>query len=637
MANNITNCNLSYLSLSNGSSPSSNRGALVTPWLDYATVAVPDNQEMVMWWAQYMWLTDGNYRTAMERIAAHFMTTIEFPDLEPDEESAWKDLFTQHLNYRKDLLSCAYDYLCYGNSFITLYIPFRRFLNCRKCKLQIPIDQLDYKVSFTGSAPYVVWNRVNACPVCNDTSTYDVQDRQDMNLDRIKINRYSPSEIEISQNRHSLRKEFYWKIPDDVRRDIQNKARIHIDDTPLEVLEAVARNGRLKFEDDIFLHSDEVTLAGIRAYGWGVPRSISNFRTAWLQQLTNKADQAVVIDYTLGMRWISPSPQQGAVDPMGLSSMDDFTSNVNTAINNHRNNPVGYYTSPYPLEYKFMGGEGATLIPAEKLKFRQQEFLNQLGVPLEYHQMNLSTQAAPMALRLFESYWQGVPSFYNNILNWIVKLLVRKYDLPSTTIEMQKSTIADDSEYRSTVLQLMSANQLSPQTALRPLNIDAHEEVKKVYKHQDYVSKVEQEYAEKEQQRQELGALKSMVSTPSASSMAQQAQAGQGGAPSAGGPMGGAPSAGGPMGGVPNGGQPGAGSTPQSLDQMKEQAQDIASQLLTMPEGARKQQIKALRDGNKDLHTLVMADLEQMRNQGASQGRQQAQQPPPAGGGNMNP
>jgi hypothetical protein len=95
----------------------------MTPWLDFGTPTMPDNHDMVMWWARYMWLSDGNYRTAMERVAAHFLTMIQFPDLEPDEENAWKEFYTQFLDYRSVLLNCAYDYLAYGNVFISVYLP----------------------------------------------------------------------------------------------------------------------------------------------------------------------------------------------------------------------------------------------------------------------------------------------------------------------------------------------------------------------------------------------------------------------------------------------------------------------------------------------------------------------------------
>lgn len=625
MATNALIPNFSFSQSDGAGRSSPDNKPFMTPWLDYATTAVPDNHELVMWWAQYLWLTDGNFRTAMERVAAHFMTVIEFPDLEPDEESTWKDLFLNDMNYRRELLACAHDFLAYGNLFVSIYLPFKRFARCQGCGLEQPIDRVGYNLRFSSSAPYVHWGRHTECPRCGNRSDYTVFDRRDKDLSRIRLNRYDPSDIELAQNRFSLRKEFYWRIPAETRRDIESRARIHIDDTPMEVLEAVAVGGRLKFNDEMMLHADEPMISGVRTRGWGVPRSISNFRTAWLMQLTNKMDQAVAIDYTLGLRLLSPTPTPGGTDPMQEHGGERFVQHLQTMIQYHRNNPTSYHTAPYPVQYQFMGGEGQNLLPPDKLKFRHQEYLNQLGVPLEYHQMSLQVQAAPMALRLFESYWQSIPAFYNRVLDWIVTLLSRVYSLDSTAVVMQKTTIADDMERKAVLLQLMSANQLSPQTALQPFGIDAHEEVKRVMRHQDYVARVQSEFEEKEVQRQEMGALRGMTQQagPMALQEQQMMQQAQGAAPGAVDPMAAGAAAAAGMGGMPMGGMPGPTSqTPTSLQQMSEQAATIAQQLYLMDDYSRKQELRALREGNKDLHALVMQNLEDLRSQGRSQGEQ---------------
>ncbi len=620
--------NNSVNTLGTGSAtPSAGNGSgkpFMSPWLDFTTVAVPDNHNLVMWWAQYLWLSDGNFRTAMERVAAHFITSIEFPDLDANEESSWRELFLTYINYRLELQACAHDYLCYGNSFVSLYLPFKRFFRCTGCKSEQPIDEVDYRLDFLQAKPYLKWNRINSCERCGNHEPYEMFDRRDPDLARIRLNRYDPNDMEIGYNRFSQKKDFYWRLPNDVRTDILSGARIHIDDTPEEVLQVVACNGRLRFDEDMLLHQGETMISGIPARGWGIPRSISNFRTAWLQQLNNKMDQAIAIDYTMGMRLISPAPTPGGQDPMVTHSMEQFVSRVGQICQNHRNNPTGYYTIPYPMNYQFIGAEGANMLPPEKLKFRQGEYLNQLGVPLEYHQMNLSTQAAPMALRLFEAYWQSIPTFYNRILDWVVKLLSRVYGLDSTSVKMEKTTIADDFERKNILLQLMAANQLSPQTALQPFGINAQDEAKKVYQYQQFIQRVQEEFAERDSARAEMGALRGITAAPSPSSMAaaQQQQAAAPGVP--GGGSGGGAAAGGAPGGA-------GGQAPSSLQGMSEQAQQIAQQLVTMPEADRRTQLKDIRESNKDLHALVTADLEQLRTQASSQGKQmilsQGQQP----------
>ena len=593
---------------------------LHVPWLDYASTSIPTNHELIMWWAQYLWLADGNFRSAFQRVGEHFITTVEFPDLEEDEENEFKDLYTKHLNYRRELKAAGDDFLAYGNVFVSVYLPFKRNLACSNCFFEQPIKHVDYEIDFS-QAHGVRWKRKHACPSCGSNSDYVLRDRKDPDISRLRFIRYSPFEIELAQNMFSQRKDVWWRIPNDARQDILSKARIYVEDTPAEVLEAVAVNGRLLFDEDMIFHLDETIISGMKTRGWGIPRSIANFRAAWLQQIFNRADQAIASDYTLGMRLISPS-QANSVDPMIQHGMDNFVGGMNRIIDRHRAEPMSYHTAPYPVNYQFLGGEGENLLPADKLKFRHQEFLNQCNIPLEYHQMSLQVQAAPMALRLFESAWQSIPSLYTSILQWGVQVAARNFGLDETTVRIQRSTIADDQERKNILMQLMAANQISPQTALEPLGVDASQEARQVFKYQDFIAQLQRESDEKMMKEQEMGALSALAGQTTPSMMLQQQQmAAQGGAPPPGMPMGGAPMGGAPM----DMGQAG------TLTGMSEQAEAIAMQLVQMPEYDRKQQLKALREGNKDLHGLVTAKMEEIRSQAASQGQQQMLAPAPGG------
>jgi hypothetical protein len=591
------------------------------PWLDYGSTAVPDNHELILWWAQYLWLSDGNFKAAFQRVADHFITTVQFPDLDTDEENAYEDLFLKHLNYRRELKACADDFLCYGNLFVSLYLPFKRTMVCRGCGFEEPINRAPYDIDFDATIG-VTWKRRRNCPHCGDSRPFLCKDRKDPDISKVRLKRYSPFSVQLAMNPFSQRKDIYWKIPQTDRRDILSKAPIFIEDTPLKILEAVALNGDLKFDEEHIFHLDETVISGMETRGWGIPRSIANFRAAWLSQIINRADQAIAMDYTLGMRMLSPAQTPGGGDPMITHSMENFVGRVNEIIKTHRSDPTTIHTVPYPLNYQFAGGEGENLLPADKLKFRQQEFLNQCGIPLEYHSMSLTTQAAPMALQLFEIAWQSIPALYNQILAWIVKVTARNFGLEETNVVMQRTTIAYDEARKQVLAQLMAANQISPQTALEPFGVDAEKEVEKVFKHQDHVQKVQREHEEQQQKDQEMGAVSALAGAPTPSQMAQAAQGGGAAGGQAAGMAGG-------MGGLPGSG---GGQGDATLRGMSEQADQIAGQLVSMPEYDRKQQLKAIRESSPDLHALVTSKMEKLRGQAASQGQQQMLASPPAGG-----
>lgn len=84
-----------------------------------------------------------------------------------------------------------------------------------------------------------------------------------------------------------------------------------------------------------------------------------------------------------------------------------------------------------------------------------------------------------------------------------------------------------------------------------------------------------------------------------------------------------------PMGGLPGMSMPGAGPGPVTPNEVMAQAEDMAQQLLAMPETIRKSQLIQLKKTNPMLHAQVRMKMENMMQQGAAQGvammRQQIQ------------
>ena len=75
---------------------------------------------------------------------------------------------------------------------------------------------------------------------------------------------------------------------------------------------------------------------------------------------------------------------------------------------------------------------------------------------------------------------------------------------------------------------------------------------------------------------------------------------------------------------------PGAGGV--TPDQKMVEAEQMAQQLLLMPELQRKQMLTQIRKSDETLHALVMAKLDQLRRSAASQGQAMVLQQAAAGG-----
>ena len=216
---------------------------------------------------------------------------------------------------------------------------------------------------------------------------------------------------------------------------------------------------------------------------------------------------------------------------------------------------------------------------------------------------------------------------------------------------LQPVTYADDIEKKQMQLQLSAGNMISKQTAFSPFGISYRDEVKRMLEEQEYMMEQQKHFQEEMEQKDEL---QSMVQAGAQG----QAQPGQPGGmpPQAGGAPGGMPPQ---AGGQPQpGGQPGQQAQPGdpnaqgagqggmapggppniaammpsgpgnnvTPEDMMAQAQQIATQLLGMPYELRRSQLNQIKKSNETMHSLVIAQMDKIRQQAQTTGGFQALQ-----------
>lgn len=583
------------------------------PWLDYATASIPENWDDIIRWARYFWMVNGDYAQSMRMVAAYFLTELDFSDLEDEEEESYKDFYNNKLKWRLEAEGVGQDFLCYGETICTLYIPIRRSLRCPNCGFEEPIEAADYEW-----ASYQ-FRRKRPCKSCGATGgNLDRVDRKDQDMSKVRPVRWDSQYIDIAYNPISQRRQIFLRIPQSIKRDIEAGVPVILRDTPWEFIECVRLGVDLEFDEDAVFYADMRTITGVMENGRGLPRSMHNYRLFWHIQTLNRTDQAIAIDYITGPRIWSPAPTGAATgqaistDPTLNRGGSDFVGNMNKILAQQKRDPTRHYTAPHPIEYQFAGGEGKAISPFELINFRKEELLHASGVPVEFYKLNLQSQGAPLMLRLFEAMWVCLPAMYNEWLQWIANQMAQHYQMEEATVKLTPTHIADDLERKQALLMLMSGNQISPQTALAPFGIkNIRDEIKKVFEHQLVMAEESANFQEEMAKKQEQGVMGQTAGMPTPSTMA--AGAAPAGAGAAGGAM---PTPGGAAGGM----IPAGAGGDQSMAGMEMQAQQIAEQLLPLPYEQRRPQLTDLKASNPTLHALVTAKLEEMRGQAKQEG-----------------
>lgn len=593
------------------------------PWLDYASSSIPNSLTLVLRWAEYLWMSHGTYRQACQRTSRYFITPLKFTDIDDDKAEDVRDILEHHLKYAGLCARAGDNYQTYGNVFLVRYNPFTRYLMCPCGEALAYNDEavISKHVEWSG------WQFIKGskgCPGCgskNNATPWKIWDSQSKDPKDLAVLEMNPHEIEIAHDPYSGAKEFYWNLPSYLTSAIQRGVSIVLRRVPEEIIEAAKTTKRIKFSDDMIFHAAEPAPAGFYTGGWGLPRVISNFRLAYHYQTLNRFDLAIAMDYINGMRVISPDQStnaNGAGDPLLSMGGSLFRSAVTSMVTTHRRDPASWQISGFPVKYQLFGGEGQQLSPKELLKMKSDEWLDASGVPAELYHGNLSVNAAPMALRVFENSWPEIIALYNGILEWITGYLVEVMDVAQFRVELMKPSVIDDIERRGLLMQLMAGNQISPQTALQSLGINTpRDEIRRGFDWQIMSAEEEKKYKERIQQLEDSDGVRQ--------GMAQRSQAALSGQLPGGAPQG--------------GGAPMDGAMPQDEEDMDPQgvvakADQIAQQLQTADPATRRRTLSSLKKTNPTLYAQVKAKDADYTQQAKSTGVSLARQGQiPSGGG----
>jgi len=578
------------------------KGVFPDPWCDIASTAAPKTLKDVLEWSEFYWITNGTYRMACERVVSYFITKLEVLDVNDEVASKYKDYFTDSLKYVDTLRLLGNDMQCYGNSFSSLFFPFDRYLECPKCALSRPIEKVSYEwtkeFTFTG-----------VCPSCKHKGEFIRKDRKSNSTTKAKVIRWSPHDIVIQFNPLSHDCEYRLRVDAELKKLIKDGNDFYLRTTPWEFIQTIKEDKLFRFHANAIFHMKEDTVGGIKSKGWGIPRFISNFKQAYYIQVVKRYNEALALDYIVPFRVITPQPGSSKVgDPLLHQNLATNKNQVTNMLHEHRRDPASWHFLPFPMNYEVLGGEGLQMGGHELINAATDELLNAQGIPAELYRGSLSVQAAPMALRLFQQTWPHLVSAYSDWLGWAAEKIASNENWEPAKLSLQQVTLADDLEKKQILLQLASAKVVSQQTALSPFGVDAEDENRRIYDEQRQQQEMEREFQTEEEARAKLEEQLNQAT------QAQEAPAGPGAPPM----MGGAP-AGGAMPGMPGGAgaNPAGTGTPQD---MMLQAEEMAMQLLQMPDPDRRSQLIDLKHSNETLHAMVSQKIEDLRNDAQQQG-----------------
>lgn len=537
--------------------------------------------------SEYMMATTPPFASVTNRVVRYFLTSVSITGASGANKDKYEKFIKRQIHLLDRLGEVGNDLLVYGNSFVSVYLPFERRLTCPKCGTWYNARRIDYRfeprtMSFSGK-----------CYKCGERVTFNRSDHPSPDQSRINIRRWNPKRIELRVHPISGKTEYYYRLDEDKLVSHVTSGnpidRFYIDESPWDFIEACCtRVGQttplFKFKDESLLHIKVPALAGIEMYGWGMPPLLPYLKLAYYVQLMRRYDEAIAMDFIVPFRVISPSPVSNSdgQDALTLASMRGFVAAMQAMVERKRKNLTDVQVAPYPINYQMLGGEGKQLAPKENLQQAMTDLINALGYPEDMYTGKLTLQTAPVAIRVFEKQYQFMVDGFNDMVDWVLNKVSRHLHWDEITGTLQTTTLADDLERKSLILQAAAAGDISKGTAYRSVaDIDFMDEQKKIVTEQSQIQNIQQR-AMAAQQAQQLNGGPQDDDADAA--------------------------------GVPGGS---VGATPGDV---RAQAEAYAQQLLSMPDSQRRGMLIKIKQSNPTLHDQVIGIMNDIRSQARSQG-----------------
>ena len=556
------------------------------PFCDIASMYIPVNLQEALEWGEYLALTITPFKSVIRRVCSYFLTSFELEDASDDVREKYEGLLNDDLHIMQRLLDVGEDLFVYGNSFVSLYLPFDRYLKCPNCGMEYHIDTIGYAFDrHTGDF-------VCDCKKCGaENEIFKRIDRRSFDTSRVRVIRWNPKRIRLRVHDISGDIEYYYRMEQRFVDHICDGDRFYLNQTPWSMVQTCLRNGSepdqhlFKFSRESVFHMKESSLAGLPIKGWAMPPLLPYFKLAYYIQLMRRYDEAIALDFIVPFRVLYPeNSAPNGQDALTTVSMSTFISAMQQMVQRKRYNVTDIQVAPFSIGYQLIGGEAKQLAPKDSIQEAMSELLSAMGIPQELFSGNLTLQAAPVALRLFERQFNVFVDGINSLLQWILDRVSTYFMWDQVSGSLSSVTLADDLERKGLQLQAAGGMDISKQTAYRAYGIDFMKEQKRMLDEQTQINEMNQKAQ-------------------------QEAQA--------------AMQQGGGSGGEESGMEGPGGTVGATPGDVNEQADQLAQQLLfatppTQVRGALAQ-IKA---SNPTLYALVKAKMQEYRQQAASQGQQ---------------
>lgn len=440
-----------------------------SPFFDVAHTYLPVTVKNLFRWCRYYFLTNPLINATVFKLSEYPITDIMIDHENKNVSNQWLEYYQDHLRWRSFQVEVGLDYHTYGNAFISLGFPFKKYLRCTTCGLEEVASKCRKNWVFTNHAFRFT------CPKCGETGDAVAKDVYFKNPSGIKLIRWNPEDIEVTHNDISGKTTYFYTIPAPIRNDVLIGKKDVVEEIPQVFIQALKEQKGIVFSPDNFFHMRRPTLAD-RDRGWGIPLLLPVLKDTFHLQIMKKAQEALLLEHVVPLRILFPQPGSGSSDPYTSINLMDWRDHVAQEIARWRIDNNYMPIMPLPLGNQTVGGDGKALLLAGEIQQWSEHLMMGMGVPREFLIGGMSYAGTNVSMRMLENAFIGYLIQHKAMARWAMELLSNYLEWPDAHTRYKPFKMADDIQRKAYLFQLNQAQKVSDTTLLADADLSQEEE-----------------------------------------------------------------------------------------------------------------------------------------------------------------
>lgn len=576
-----------------------------SPFFDIAQTYLPTSVKNLFKWTRFYFLTNPLINSVITKMAEYPITGLSYDTKHENLKKKWKNILEESLDILSFLIGVGLDYYTYGNCFVSIAFPFRKYLKCRSCKESTIISKASYKFR---NFQYLL-----VCEKCMAHGPAIVVDRPIRSLTGVKLLRWGPENIGINYNQITGETTHVYEMPMTMKNDILIGKPEIIERIPMQFIEALRLNRGIEFHKDSLFHLKRPNLAE-QDQGWGIPLPMPVLKDTFYLQVLKKAQEAIAEQRIVPLEILFPQPSTSVGEPYGMTDLSNWATKVEEEIARWKFDPNHIPIMPLPIGHQLIGGDGRALLLHQEIRLWSEQIVIGMGVPIEFIFGGASWTGSNVSLRTIENLFLKYRRQQIRMIQWIVRRIATYMGWPIVDIHFTDFKMADDLQMKQTYLQLSQLNKISDRTLLDEFDLDYMSEKKQIEDQFRYDSEYQKQTMVAQAEAQgEAGVVSARFQQKiQEGQMGQMGQMSPDGQPVAEGKAG----QNGNGNGNGKGKEDGLGGLPGSGVDARQVAMAYAKKLSRMPQGERQKVLSNLVQKYPHLAALVQQYLAEQSQQG---------------------